>query len=120
MARIVVVDDESTVRALVAALLAARGHDVTQLGDGQGLADAVARERPDLILLDIQLPGKDGFALLTELRTNQGDEPRKVVALSAGTGADELDRIRSAGFDGFIAKPIAVRTFVGEVTRYLG
>jgi two-component system, cell cycle response regulator DivK len=120
VARILVVDDESTIRALVAALLSARGHQVTPLADGAELLETMAREHPDLILLDIQLPGKDGFALLAEIRNTKGDEPRKVVALSAGSGADETDRIRSAGFDGFIAKPIAVREFAAEVARYLG
>ena len=118
MAYIVLVDDDPTVRMLAAALLKGAGHDVVERQSGDGFAELLAARRPDLLLLDIQMPGRDGFALLDEARRAKGDRPLKVVALSAGSAPDERDRIVAAGFDGFLPKPIDVRGFAAAVARY--
>src|SRR6266850_1652678 len=68
VATIVVVEDEPATLRLIAALLGAKGHRVVTLADGAALAATVRAERPALVLLDLGLPGKDGFALLAELR----------------------------------------------------
>jgi two-component system cell cycle response regulator DivK len=120
VATIVVVEDEPMIRQLVAAVLTAQGHRVTALPDGSALAAAVAAARPDLVLLDLQLPGADGFALLAALRNAKGDPPLRVVALSASSAAADRERIRAAGFDGYIAKPIDLKTFSRDVRAYLG
>jgi len=119
MAYIVVVDDDPTVRRLAAALLKGAGHEVADRASGDGLADLLRSRRPDLLLLDIQLPGRDGFALLEEARRTKGDRPLTVVALSAGAAPDERERIAAAGFDGFLPKPIEIRGFAAAVDRYL-
>jgi len=72
-----------------------------------------------LVLLDVQLPGRDGFQVLTDLRNAQGDHPWKVVALTAHAMPGDRERALAAGFDGYITKPIDVRTFSEEVGRYL-
>ena len=120
MAYIVLVDDDPTVRRLTAALLKGAGHEVADREGGEGLAELLQTRRPDLLLLDIQIPGRDGFALLDDARRTKGDRPLKVVALSAGSAPDERDRIAAAGFDGFLPKPIDVRGFAAAVGRYLG
>ncbi len=120
VATIVVVEDEPMIRQLVAAVLTAQGHRVMALPDGSGLAAAVAAARPDLVLLDLQLPGADGFALLAALRNAKGDPPLRVVALSASSADADRARIRAAGFDGYIAKPIDLKSFGREVSAYLG
>ena len=119
MAYIVVVDYDPTVRRLAAALLKAAGHDVADRESGDGLEALLAARRPDLLLLDIQIPGRDGFTLLKAARNTQGDHPLKVIALSAGTAPDERERIQSAGFDGFLPKPVEVRGFAAAVKQYL-
>src|SRR5438034_777844 len=78
------------------------------------------RERPALILLDIQLPGRDGFSLLEDLKSAKGDQPWKVVALTAHAMPGDREKTLAAGFDGYISKPIDVRTFSDEIVRYLG
>ena len=113
------VDDDPTVRRLGAALLKAAGHEVADRDSGDGLEALLSGRRPDLLLIDIQIPGRDGFALLAAARSVQGDRPLKVVALSGGTAAEERDRIGAAGFDGFLPKPIDVRGFVAAVKGYL-
>lgn len=120
MASVIVVEDEPIIRQLVAALLTAQGHRVIALADGAGLDGAVAAAHPDLVLLDLQLPGADGFQLLAGLRTTKGDRPLRVVALSASSSAADRERIRAAGFDGAIAKPIDLKTFGRDVSGYLG
>jgi len=120
MAYIVVVDDDPTVRRLVTALLAGAGHEVADRANGDGLAGLLTARRPDLLLLDIQMPDRDGFALLEEARRTQGDRPLTVVALSAGTDPEERDRVSAAGFDGFLPKPIDIRGFAAAAGRYLG
>ena len=119
MAYIVLVDDDPTVRRLGTALLKAAGHEVAERESGEGLESFLAGRHVDLLLLDIQIPGRDGFALLVAARNVQGDRPLKVVALSGGTAPDERERIHTAGFDGFLPKPIDVRGFVAAIKAYL-
>jgi len=76
-------------------------------------------DRPELVLLDIQLPGRDGYELLAELKALPA-RSWKVVALTAHALPEDRARASAAGFDGYITKPIDVRTFPAEVARYLG
>ena len=122
MATIVVVEDQPDNLALLSALLAARGHRVLPLASGEGLVETMLADapRPDLLLLDIELPGKDGWELLAELQTRRGDRTWKVVALTAHTKPADRERARAAGFDGYITKPVDIRGFADEVAAYLG
>ena len=121
MATIVVVEDQPDNLKLITALLTMKGHQVIGLPNGDRVAEVLRTQRPTpaLVLLDIQLPGRDGFAVLEEL---QGLPERswKVVALTAHAMPEDRARAESAGFDGYITKPIDVRTFPAEVARYLG
>ncbi|HLG04660.1 MAG TPA: response regulator [Gemmatimonadales bacterium] len=120
MARILVVEDNPDNLKLFRALLALNGHEVTGLPSGDGLQDAIRQSRPDLVLMDIQLPGKDGYALLEEIRA--GPEPwcdLRIVALTAHARGDDERRANSAGFDGYITKPIEITAFPDQVGRAL-
>jgi CheY-like chemotaxis protein len=121
MATIVVVEDQPDSLKLLATLLTLRGHTVIALASGEGLLAAVRDQPPgpDLVLLDIQLPGRDGFALLEELRALPEPRRWKVVALTAHAMPADRQRALAAGFDGYITKPIDVRTFPREVAAYL-
>lgn len=118
MARILVVEDNPDSMALFRAVLGFAGHTIVERPDGEGLLVAIAECGPDLVLMDIQLPGKDGFALLEEVRAAHGASVR-VVALTAHAMGRDRDRAREAGFDGYITKPIDVRAFPGLVARAL-
>ena len=119
MANILIVEDSPDNMKLVATLLRLKGHVVRELMDGTGLLDALAAERPDLVLMDIQLPGRDGFALLEEIRRSPWPTLR-VVALTAHAMSGDRDRALEAGFDGYITKPIDVRRFPDQVARAFG
>jgi two-component system, cell cycle response regulator DivK len=122
MATIVVVEDQPDSLKLLATLLSLRGHAVIPLPTGQGLVETMRAHRPtpDLVLLDIQLPDRDGYELLEDLKAIEGDHRWKVVALTAHAMPADRDRALAAGFDGYITKPIDIRTFPTEVARYLG
>jgi len=121
MATIVVVEDQPDSLKLLSTLLSLRGHQVIPLASGERLVDTVRQHSPpaDLVLLDIQLPGRDGYALLQDLKAIEGDHRWKVVALTAHAMPADRDRALAAGFDGYITKPIDIRTFPSEVAGFL-
>jgi CheY-like chemotaxis protein len=119
MANILIVEDSPDNMKLVTTILRLKGHVVRELMDGEGLLEALAAERPDLVLMDIQLPGRDGFALLEEIRRSPWPTLR-VVALTAHAMSGDRDRALEAGFDGYITKPIDVRRFPDQVARAVG
>ena len=121
MATIVVVEDQPDNLKLIKALLTMKGHRVVGLGSGEGLVAALLAEQPAprLVLLDIQLPGRDGYSILGDLKKLEGDHPWKVVALTAHAMPGDREKILAAGFDGYIAKPIDVRGFGDEVAQLL-
>ena len=118
---IIVVEDQPDNLKLLTTLLTITGHRVVGLPNGERLAEVIRSQQPppDLVLLDIQLPGRDGYALLEELQALP-ERSWKVVALTAHALEEDRARARAAGFDGYITKPIDVRSFPAEVSRYLG
>jgi two-component system cell cycle response regulator DivK len=118
MARILIVEDNPDNLKLFRALLALRGHEVTALTSGDGLFDTLAQTRPELVLMDIQLPGKDGFALLADIRASSWNGLR-VVALTAHAMQGDGEKARAAGFDDYITKPIEISTFPTQVEQAL-
>jgi DNA-binding response OmpR family regulator len=123
--RVLVVDDDPTVRGVLTTLLGFEGVDVTTADDGpSGLAMA-ERLRPDVILLDVNLPGKDGFAVCRELKLRYAGE-RVVMITGRAAHEDELAGL-AAGADAFLRKPFSplelietVRTSVNGKGRLLG
>ena len=118
MARILVVEDSPDNMKLFRTLLTLKGHQVTGLPGGDGLLDTIARTEPDLVLMDIQLPVKDGFALLAEVRDSAHAGVR-ILALTAHAMSGDRERALQAGFDGYITKPIDIRSFPDLVNRAL-
>ncbi|HMV30640.1 MAG: response regulator [Gemmatimonadales bacterium] len=119
MATILIVEDSPDNMKLFRTLLTLRHHAVTGLVSGEGLLTAIEQAQPALVLMDIQLPGKDGFALLEEIRASP-HRALRVVALTAHAMAGDRERALAAGFDGYITKPIDIRLFPEQVARALG
>jgi CheY-like chemotaxis protein len=118
VANILVVEDSPDNMKLFRTLLTLNGHEVTELAGGEGLLETIVRTEPELVLMDIQLPGKDGFALLAEIRQSRHGALR-ILALTAHAMSGDRERALQAGFDGYITKPIEVRTFPELVKRAL-
>jgi two-component system cell cycle response regulator DivK len=118
VATIMIVEDSPDNMKLFRTLLSLKGHEVVPLAGGEGLPEALDAHCPDLVLMDIQLPGKDGFALLSEIRSS-AHAGRRVIALTAHAMTGDRERALGAGFDGYITKPIDIRTFPDEVNAAL-
>jgi two-component system, cell cycle response regulator DivK len=118
VSRILVVEDSPDNMKLFRTLLTLKGHEVTGLPGGEGLLETIGRAEPELVLMDIQLPGKDGFALLAEIRQSPYGDLR-VLALTAHAMSGDRERALEAGFDGYITKPIDIRSFPELVKRAL-
>ncbi len=118
MATILIVEDSPDNMKLFRTLLTLHGHDVLGLGSGDGLVQRILDSRPDLVLMDIQLPERDGFELLQDIRR---DAPAglPVVALTAHAMAGDRERAIGAGFDEYITKPIDIRAFPGQIEAAL-
>ncbi len=121
MATIVVVEDQPDNLKLITALLTMKGYRVVGLTSGEPLVATLLAEQPPptLVLLDIQLPGRDGYSVLADVKRMEGAHPWKVVALTAHAMPGDREKTLAAGFDGYLSKPIDVRTFPDEVARLL-
>jgi two-component system, cell cycle response regulator DivK len=119
MARILVIEDNVSNMKLATFLLESAGHTVLPATDAEaGLATARA-ERPDLVLMDIQLPGMDGLQATALLKGSEETRSIPVIALTALAMKGDAERIHAAGCDGYIAKPMAYREFLDTVGRFL-
>jgi two-component system, cell cycle response regulator DivK len=119
MATILVVEDNTANMTLAVYLLESVGHAVLSATDAEaGLALARA-EHPDLILMDIQLPGMDGLEATAQLKGDEATRAIPVIALTALAMKGDEERIRAAGCDGYIAKPMRYKEFLATVANQL-
>ncbi len=117
---VLLVDDNPNNLMLFGALLQANGAKVQSVESGEACLEAVASAVPDIILLDIQMPGIDGVETLKRLRNrDEVKDSVPVVALTANAMDGDCDRLLAEGFTGYMAKPINTRSFVSEVAAYL-
>ncbi|MDX8408661.1 MAG: response regulator [Mariprofundales bacterium] len=117
---LLLVDDNPNNLMLFTALLQANGAKVRSAESGEKCLEMVAEAVPEMILLDIQMPGIDGVETLKQLLKMDavgGKVP--VVALTANAMDGDQQRLLEEGFNGYMAKPINTRSFVGEVAAYL-
>ncbi len=118
--KILVVEDTPNLRRLVAYLLGRAGYEVLQAEDGRAAVEVLKRHLPDLILLDIRMPGMDGFELLELLRGFPRAQAIPVVMLTSLSGARDLDRAMQLGVVDFLTKPIEPRALLTQVARIVG
>ena len=116
VAHIVVVDDEAELAEAIAARLRSDGHEVDIAGDGPSAVELVASSRPDLVILDLMLPGFDGLEVCRRI---QRDRPIPVIMLTAR--GSETDRVvgLEIGADDYLCKPFGMRELVARVTALL-
>jgi CheY-like chemotaxis protein len=118
-ASILVVEDNEDNLALVDYLLRARGYAPMLARNGQDGVRIATEARPDVILLDIRMPGMDGYEVAAVMRQTPGIERSQIVAVTASAMVGDRERIAAAGFDGYIQKPIDPETFIGTVEAFL-
>ncbi|MEO8580564.1 MAG: response regulator [Gemmatimonadales bacterium] len=119
MAKVLVVEDNPANMTLAVFLLQSVGHTVLKAVDAE-VGIAMAREeQPDLILMDIQLPGMDGLEATGLLKKAEETRSIRVIALTALAMKGDEERIRAAGCDGYIAKPMRYQEFLAVIAEHL-
>ena len=116
---ILIVEDNDKNMKLTRDLLRFHGFDTIEAMNAEDGINLARERRPQLVLMDIQLPGMDGVSALHELRQNEATAAIPVVALTASVMKEDRERFDKAGFDGFITKPISVKEFPDQVRGYL-
>lgn len=117
--RILVVEDNPLNMELVCEVLEAHGYEVWQAMAAAEALERLTAGRPDLILMDIQLPGLDGLALTRRLKQDPTTRDIQVVALTAHVMKGDRERILEAGCCGYIPKPIDIKELTSQVARFL-
>jgi two-component system, cell cycle response regulator DivK len=117
--RILVVEDNPLNLKLVRDVLSFAGYDVVEAQSGEDGLRCAQEAPPDLVLMDLQLPGIDGTETLRRLREDTLAPDVPVIAVTALAMAQDKERAASAGFDGYIEKPISVRALPGQIEAFL-
>ena len=117
--RILLIEDNPQNRYLVTYLLEHRGYEVIHAETGPQGLELAATRHPALILLDIQLPGMDGYAVARALRTDSKLDGIPVVAVTSYAMAGDRERCLAAGCNGYLEKPIDPQSFAAEVESFL-
>lgn len=116
---ILLVEDNEANQLLASSVLELSGYSVEVAGDAIEAREILGRHSPDLILMDIQLPGLDGLSFVKQLKAEPATAHIPVIALTALAMAGDKERSLAAGCNGYISKPIDTRTFASEVRKYL-
>jgi two-component system cell cycle response regulator DivK len=119
MGKVLIVEDNPANLTLAIFLLESAGHVVITATDAEAGLTRARQERPDLILMDIQLPGMDGLEATTLLKRDEATRAIPVIALTALAMKGDEERIRAAGCDGYVAKPLAYKDFLAVISAHL-
>ncbi|MDD5284880.1 MAG: response regulator [Desulfuromonadaceae bacterium] len=117
--KILYIEDNEQNLYLVTFILEKHGYEVSSATDGQEGIDLAAKVKPDLILLDIQLPHMDGYSVARNLRMNPDLAPIPIVAVTSYAMAGDREKAFNAGCTGYIEKPINPDTFMQQVEQHL-
>jgi signal transduction histidine kinase len=118
--RILYVEDDITSRMLVSQVLDTAGYEVIEAEDGMAGIRMAQEERPDLILMDINMPGLDGYAAATKIKGLPGLSGTPIIAMTANVVEGDRERALTAGCDGYLPKPIDVDALPGQINEFLG
>jgi two-component system cell cycle response regulator DivK len=119
MSRVLIVEDNTANLRLALFLLESAGHTVLSAANAEAGLTIAREEQPDLILMDIQLPGMDGLEATTLLKSDEATRTIPVIALTALAMVGDEARIRAAGCDGYIGKPMRYKEFLAAINTYL-
>jgi len=119
MKKILVIEDDQIILNLIVILLEREGYEVIQATTAEAGLTLAGSRKPDLILMDIALPGMDGLEATRILKSREETRAVPVVALTAQAMKEDAEKAARAGCDGFIPKPVSTRKFVAEIAGYL-
>jgi len=113
--RVVVIDDEADILKLIRMKLSKEGFDVSTASDGVEGIEKVLRERPDVIIVDILMPGKDGYQLVSEVKAKLREESPVIIMLTSKTEDSDMVKGLSMGADDYITKPFSPRELIERI-----
>jgi two-component system cell cycle response regulator DivK len=117
--KVLVVEDNEKNLYLITFILEKMGHKVIAAKTGEEGVELALKERPDLILMDIQLPGINGLETTRRIRASKEDGEVPIIALTSYALVGDREQVMSAGCTGYIEKPINPETIMGEIDKYL-
>ena len=115
--RILVVEDNDLNRKLFCDVLKANGHEVVPVADGSNVLATARKFAPDLVIMDIQLPGVSGVDLIAQIKDDRELAKVPVLAVTAYAGKGDEERIRGAGAEDYLAKPVSIGPLMAAVRR---
>jgi CheY-like chemotaxis protein len=119
MKKVLIADDKATSRELVRTVLEKEGYMVIEAADGIEALRVAGETVPDIVILDLQMPGMDGFTVLQELRKDLRFRDTPILALTASAMQGDRERAIRIGFTGYVTKPIRLQVLRSEVERLL-
>jgi two-component system, cell cycle response regulator DivK len=117
--RILVVEDQEDNRQIIRDLLSATDYEITEAISGEEALVAVAKRRPDLILMDIQLPIMDGYEATRRIRAEPGLQSVPIIAVTSYALSGEEEKARAAGCTDYVPKPYSPRQLLAKIREYL-
>jgi len=117
---VLIIEDDSAIRQLLTALFSSRSFGISEAGDGDAGIERARTDKPDLIILDMSLPGMTGWEVLPVLRSHPNTRKTPVIALTAYDTPESRDEARDAGCDRFVAKPIDTDRLMEAVEELVG
>lgn len=119
MKKILVVEDNQSNRYLIRVILENRGYEIIEAATGREGIERAIKEKPDLILMDIQLPDITGLEAIKEIRASEIDGDIPIIAITSYAMTGDKERTLNGGCTGYIEKPIDPDTFTAEIEKYL-
>lgn len=117
---ILIVDDEPNIVESLEFLMKREGFETIVAGDGEGALRAIESGKPDLLLLDVMMPVKDGYEVCRQIRATPGWQQTKIIMLSAKSRDTEIAKGLAVGADAYITKPFSSKELVQQVNKVLG
>jgi two-component system, cell cycle response regulator DivK len=117
--RILVVEDQEDNRQIIRDLLSATDYEIIEAESGEQALEAVAKQRPDLILMDIQLPGIDGYEATRRIKADPALRSITIIAVTSYALSGEEQKARAAGCDEYVPKPYSPRQLLAKIRQYL-
>ena len=117
--RILVVEDQPDGRQIIRDMLAGTDYEIAEAENGEEALTAIAKQRPDLILMDIQLPIMDGYTATNQIKADPTLRSIPIIAVTSYALADEEKKARAAGCDDYVTKPFSPRQLLAKIRQYL-
>ena len=116
---ILVVEDQEDNRQILRDLLTSSGYEITEAGDGEEALRSISARRPDLILMDIQLPVMDGYEATRRIKADPASKDIPIIVVTSYALSGDEDKARAAGGDDYVTKPYSPRALLAKIREYL-